>query len=48
MKVIELENAPLPQLRQMARELDVQNANQLKKEDLILRIRQAEAEKQGG
>lgn len=47
MKVIELENAPLPQLRQMARELDVQNANQLKKEDLILRIQEAEAGKQG-
>ncbi len=47
MKVLELENAPLPQLRQMARELDVPNANQLKKEDLILRIQEAEAGKQG-
>ncbi len=47
MKVLELENAPLTQLRQMARELDVQNANQLKKEDLILRIQEAEAGKQG-
>lgn len=47
MKVIELENTPLSGLRQMARELDVQNASRLKKEDLILRIRQAEAEKQG-
>jgi transcription termination factor Rho len=47
MKVLELENAPLAQLRQMARELDVANANQLKKEDLILRIQEAEAGKQG-
>lgn len=47
MKVLELENAPLTQLRQMARELDVSNANQLKKEDLILRIQEAEAGKQG-
>ena len=47
MKVLELENTPLSGLRQLARELDVQNASRLKKEDLILRIRQAEAEKQG-
>jgi transcription termination factor Rho len=31
----------------MARDLDVANANRLKKEDLILRIQQAEAEKEG-
>lgn len=47
MKVIELENTPLANLRQMARDLDVQNANRLKKEDLILKIQQAEAERQG-
>jgi transcription termination factor Rho len=47
MKVIELENTPLAKLRQMARDLDVTNANRLKKEDLILRIQQAEAEKEG-
>src|SRR5512139_1381431 len=47
MKVLELENASLSQLRQMARELEVQNATRLKKEDLILRIQQAEAERQG-
>ena len=47
MKVLELENASLSVLRQMARELDVQNASRLKKEDLILRIQQAEAERQG-
>jgi transcription termination factor Rho len=47
MKVLELENASLSQLRQMARDLDIQNASRLKKEDLILRIQQAEAERQG-
>ncbi|MFZ6031557.1 MAG: transcription termination factor Rho [Chloroflexota bacterium] len=47
MKVIELENAPLASLRQMARELAVPDFGRLKKEDLILRIQQAEAEKEG-
>src|SRR4030065_650714 len=47
MKVLELENTPLPSLRQMARDLNVQNANRLKKEDLILKIQQAEAEREG-
>ena len=47
MKVLELENASLSDLRQMARDLDVPNAIRLKKEDLILRIQQAEAERQG-
>jgi transcription termination factor Rho len=47
MKVIELENTSLSDLRQMARDLDVQNAIRLKKEDLILKIQQAEAERQG-
>ena len=47
MKVLELENVPLAALRQMARDLDVQNATRLKKEDLILRIQQVEAERQG-
>lgn len=47
MKVAELESSSLSTLRQMARELDVQNANRLKKEDLIMRIKQAEAQRQG-
>jgi transcription termination factor Rho len=47
MKVLELENTSLSDLRQMARNLDVANATRLKKEDLILRIQQAEAERQG-
>lgn len=47
MKVLELENTPLATLRQMARDLDVSNAGRLKKEDLIMKIQQAEAEKEG-
>ena len=47
MKVLELENTPLELLRQKARDLNVQNSNRLKKEDLILRIQQAQAELDG-
>ena len=47
MKVLELESVSLSNLRQMARDLDVPNATRMKKEDLIVRIQQAEAEKQG-
>ncbi len=47
MKVLELEKTPLNSLRQMAKELDVKNANRFKKEDLILKIQQAEAEREG-
>jgi transcription termination factor Rho len=47
MRVLELENTSLSTLRQMARDLDVPNATRLKKEDLILRIQQTEAERQG-
>ncbi len=47
MRVIELENTPLTELRQRARDLNVPGANRLKKEDLILRIQQVEAEQAG-
>jgi len=47
MNIIELENKPLAELRQMAKDFEVPNANRLKKEALILRIRQAEAIKDG-
>ena len=47
MKVLELEKSSLSALREMAKELSVANAKRLKKEDLILRIQQAEAERQG-
>src|SRR5512133_2981571 len=47
MRVLELENTPLNTLRQMAKDLNVPNAARLKKEDLILRIQQVEAEQEG-
>ena len=47
MKILELETVPLATLRDMAKELNVNNAARLKKENLILRIRQVEAEKEG-
>jgi transcription termination factor Rho len=47
MNILELENAPLAKLRQMGKELNVPNAARLKKELLILRIRQVEAEREG-
>ncbi len=47
LKFAELENAPLDSLRQRAKELAIPNATRLKKENLILRIRQSEAEKEG-
>jgi len=45
--IIELENAPLGKLRQIASDFNVPNAARLKKENLILHIRQNEAEKEG-
>lgn len=47
MKVAELENISLAELRQKAMELNVTGANRMKKEDLILRIRQVEGEQEG-
>lgn len=47
MKILELESSPLGKLRQMASDLNVPNSNRLKKENLILKIRQLEAEKEG-
>jgi transcription termination factor Rho len=47
MKVLELESTSLADLRQLARDLNVPGANRLKKEDLILRIQQYEAERDG-
>lgn len=47
MNILELENEPLAKLRQMAKDLNIANAGRLKKESLILRIRQVEAEKEG-
>jgi transcription termination factor Rho len=47
MKISEMENLKLHELRKIAEELEVPNAKRLKKENLILRIRQAEAAKEG-
>jgi transcription termination factor Rho len=47
MNIIELENSSLGKLRQIAADFNVPNAARLKKENLILRIRQNEAEKEG-
>jgi len=47
MKILEMENASLASLRQIAAELNIPNANRLKKENLIINIRRAEAEKEG-
>jgi transcription termination factor Rho len=47
MKILELENEPLTKLRQIGKEFNVPNVNRLKKESLILHIRQAEAAQQG-
>jgi transcription termination factor Rho len=46
-KVFELEKNSLSSLRKMAEDLNIPRAGRLKKEDLILRIRQAEAEREG-
>jgi len=47
MKVVELEKTPLATLRQIARDMNVPGASRLKKEDLILKIQQQEAEREG-
>ncbi len=47
MNIIEMENASLSSLRQLAEELKITNAHRLKKENLIINIRRAEAEKEG-
>ena len=47
MNVLELGKKTLLELRQIAMDLNVPKAAQLKKEKLIISIRQAEAEKEG-
>ena len=47
MNILELENKPLAELRDIAKEFNVVNAGRLKKEALILSICQEEAAKQG-
>jgi transcription termination factor Rho len=47
MKILELEQSSLEDLRRAAKDLEIPKVEKLKKEDLILRIRQAEAERDG-
>lgn len=47
MNIIELENKPLAELRDLAREFNIANANRLKKEALILRLCQEDAAQKG-
>ena len=47
MSISELEKMPLMKLRQEAKTLGVDRANRLKKEDLMMKIRQFEAAKEG-
>ena len=47
MNILELENSPLPALRKMAAEMNIPKAERMKKENLMIKIRQAEAEKEG-
>ena len=47
MNIIELEKKPLADLRQQAKKEKIPNANRLKKEALIVKLRQAEAESEG-
>ncbi|MEX0787329.1 MAG: transcription termination factor Rho [Anaerolineales bacterium] len=47
MNISQLETMTLPDLRTMTKEMQIQGAGRLKKEDLILRIMQADAERRG-
>ncbi len=47
MDILELQKHTLLDLRQMAKDYEIPRASRLKKEDLIMKIRQAEAEKEG-
>ncbi|OGO11654.1 MAG: transcription termination factor Rho [Chloroflexi bacterium RBG_13_68_17] len=47
MNIVQLEAMTLTDLRTMSRDLEIQGATRLKKEDLILRIMQVDAERRG-
>lgn len=47
MNIVELESQTLDELRELSKEYDIQGASRIKKEDLILRLMQAEAERKG-
>ncbi len=47
MKTEELDNLALADLRKIAKGLDIRNSQRMKKDNLVVRIRQAEGEKEG-
>lgn len=47
MDILELEKKPLAELRQLGKDLDIPRANRLKRESLLVKIRQTEAAKEG-
>ncbi len=47
MDILKLEYAPLAELREQAKALNIPNAHRLKKENLIIKIAQAEAQQEG-
>lgn len=47
MNILELEKEPLAKLRQMGKDLNIPNTARLKKELLLIRIRQVDAEREG-
>jgi transcription termination factor Rho len=47
MNIAQLESMNLPDLRGMSRDLEIQGAGRMKKDDLILRIMQTDAERRG-
>ena len=47
MDILELETKPLADLRKIGKDLDIPRANRLKKEALLVKIRQTEAANEG-
>ena len=47
MDILKLEYAPLAELREQAKALNIPNAHRLKKENLVIKIAQAEAQQEG-
>ncbi|MFP3853819.1 MAG: transcription termination factor Rho [Anaerolineales bacterium] len=47
MNIVELEEKTLEELREQSKEYDIQGASRMKKDDLVLRLMRAEAERKG-
>jgi transcription termination factor Rho len=47
MNIVELEEKTLEELREQSKEFEIQGASRMKKEDLVLRLMRAEAERKG-